>query len=99
VSDYFDFTIYVDADESDIERWYVERFLALRTTAFADERSFFHHFTKYSEAESVEIARSIWREVNWVNLHENIAPTRGRADLVLEKGPDHAIRRVRMRKL
>ncbi|HEX5614257.1 MAG TPA: type I pantothenate kinase [Acidimicrobiia bacterium] len=99
VSDYFDFTIYVDADEADIERWYVERFLALRSTAFTDTRSFFHHFTQYSEEESVEIARSIWREVNWVNLHENIAPTRGRADLVLEKGPDHAARRVWLRKL
>lgn len=98
VSDYFDFTIYVDADPDDIERWYVERFLALRATAFTDARSFFHHFTQYSEDESIEIARAIWREVNWVNLHENIAPTRGRADLVLEKGPDHAIRRVRLRK-
>jgi type I pantothenate kinase len=99
VSDYFDFTIYVDADEVDIEEWYVERFLALRETAFQDARSFFHHFTQFSPEECERIARSIWREVNWVNLHDNIAPTRGRANLILEKGPDHAVRRVRLRRV
>jgi type I pantothenate kinase len=99
VSDHFDFSIYVDADEHDVRRWYVERFLALRETAFRDERSYFHHFTQYTPDESVVIATSIWREINGVNLRENIAPTRGRAHLILEKAGDHAVRRVRLRKV
>jgi type I pantothenate kinase len=99
VSDYFDFSIYVDADEEHIRSWYIERFLTLRETAFQDERSFFHHFTSYSEEDCRVIAKSIWEEINGVNLRENIAPTRGRANLVLEKGPDHLVQRVRLRKL
>jgi type I pantothenate kinase len=99
VSDYFDFSIYVDADEEHIRSWYIERFLTLRETAFQDERSFFHHFTVYSEEDCRVIAKSIWEEINGVNLRENIAPTRGRANLVLEKGPDHLVQRVRLRKL
>jgi type I pantothenate kinase len=99
VSDYFDFTIYLDADEEHIRTWYIDRFLALRETAFRDERSFFHHFTAYSEEDCRVIAKSIWEEINGVNLRENIAPTRGRANLVLEKGADHRIARVRLRKL
>ena len=99
VSDYFDFTIYVDADESDIERWYVERFFALREGAFADPTSFFHHFAGLTDDQARTIARSLWESINAVNLRENIAPTRSRADLVLEKGPDHAVRTVRLRKL
>lgn len=99
VSDYFDFSIYVDADEAHIQEWYVERFLTLRETAFRDERSFFNHFTAYSEEDCRVIAKSIWEEINGVNLRENIAPTRGRANLVLEKGPDHRVKRVRLRKL
>ena len=98
VSDFFDFSIYVDADEDDIHTWYTERFLTLRETAFLDERSFFHHFTKLDEAETAGIADAVWREVNAVNLRDNVAPTRSRADLVLEKGPDHAVRRVRLSK-
>jgi type I pantothenate kinase len=98
VSDYFDFTIYVDADEEHIREWYIERFLALRETAFQDERSFFHHFTVYSEEDCRVIAKSIWEEINGVNLRENIEPTRGRAHLVLEKGADHRMQRVRLRK-
>jgi type I pantothenate kinase len=99
VSDFFDFSIYVDADESDIEQWYLDRFLTLRETAFADERSFFHHFAALSEDESIQVARQIWRSINGVNLHENILPTRERAQLILEKAPDHSVRAVRLRKL
>ena len=99
VSDHFDFSIYVDADEADVQRWYVERFLTLRETAFRDERSYFHHFTAYTPDESIGIATSIWQEINGVNLRENIGPTRGRAHLILEKDGDHAVRRVRLRKV
>jgi type I pantothenate kinase len=99
VSDFFDFSLYVDADESDIEQWYLDRFLTLRETAFADERSFFHHFASLSENEAIQVARSIWRSINGVNLHENILPTRERARLILEKAPDHSVRAVRLRKL
>ncbi len=99
VSDFFDFSLYVDADESDIEQWYLDRFLTLRDTAFTDERSFFHHFAALSENEAIEVARGIWRSINGVNLHENILPTRERARLILEKAPDHSVRAVRLRKL
>jgi type I pantothenate kinase len=98
VSDFFDFSIYVDADDDDIRRWYTERFLTLRETAFADEHSFFHHFAKLDEAEATAVAEAVWREINAVNLRENVAPTRSRAHLVLEKDPDHAVRRVRLSK-
>ena len=99
VSDFFDFSIYVDADERAVKRWYVERFLALRQAAFSDPNSFFHHFTALSDEAAVEVASSIWDSINGINLRENILPTRSRADLVLEKGADHAIRRVRLRTL
>jgi type I pantothenate kinase len=99
VSDFFDFSIYVDADESDIEQWYLDRFLTLRETAFTDERSFFHHFAALSADEAIEVARQIWRSINGLNLHENILPTRERAQLILEKDPDHSVRAVRLRKL
>jgi type I pantothenate kinase len=99
VSDFFDFSLYVDADEADIEQWYLDRFLTLRETAFADERSFFHHFAALSEDEATQVARAIWRSINAVNLHENILPTRERARLILEKAPDHSVRAVRLRKL
>ena len=98
VSDFFDFSIYLDAEESDIERWYVERFLALRETVFQNPRSYFHRYARVTEAEAVKIGRDIWQRINGVNLRENVMPTRERARLVLEKGSDHAIRRVRLRK-
>jgi type I pantothenate kinase len=98
VSDFFDFSIYLDADEADIRRWYVERFLALRSTAFADEHSFFRHFAGLGEEDAQAVAGGIWDAINGPNLRENIAPTRGRADLVIEKGPDHRTRRVRLRR-
>jgi type I pantothenate kinase len=99
VSDFFDFSMYVDAVEAHIEQWYVERFLALRETAFKDEASFFRHFAGLSEQEAVDVARSIWTSINGRNLQENIQPTRERATLILEKGPDHSVQRVRLRKL
>ena len=97
VSDWFDFSIYVDADEADIERWYVERFFALRETAFNDDTSFFRHFAALSDEELEATARSIWASINRPNLRENILPSRSRADLVLDKGADHGVRGVRLR--
>jgi len=99
VSDFFDFSIYVDAQEGDIEQWYVDRFLALRDTIFRDPSSYFHRYAALSPAEAVETARGIWRTINLVNLRENVWPTRERAHLILEKGRDHAVRRVRLRRL
>jgi type I pantothenate kinase len=99
VSDFFDFSIYVDAQEADIELWYIERFLMLRETIFRDPSSYFHRYAALSPDEARETARSIWRTINLVNLRENVLPTRERAHLILEKGRDHAIRRVRLRKL
>ena len=99
VSDYFDFSVYVDAATVDVRRWYVERFLRLRRTAFADPASYFRRYASLSDEAARETALSIWAEVNGPNLVQNILPTRGRATLVLEKGPDHAVRRVRLRKL
>lgn len=99
VSDFFDFSIYVDAREPDIERWYEERFLTLRETAFRDPSSYFRRFAELSDAEALEAARGIWREINGPNLRQNILPTRERARLILEKGPDHLVRGVRLRKI
>ncbi len=96
-SDWFDFSVYVDADEADIEQWYVDRFFALRNTAFSDETSFFRHFAALSDEELEATARSIWATINRPNLIENILPSRMRADLVLEKAADHGVRRVHLR--
>jgi type I pantothenate kinase len=98
VSDYFDFSLYVDAAEADIERWYVERFLTFRETVFRDPSSYFRRYADLSPEEAVATARSIWTTVNAVNLHQNVAPTRDRARLVLGKGPDHAVTEVRLRR-
>jgi len=98
VSDFFDFSIYVDADEAHIERWYVERFLTLRRTAFSDPDSYFAHYAGLGDEAATAVARDIWREVNGRNLVENILPTRERADLVLVKGADHAVERVLLRR-
>jgi type I pantothenate kinase len=97
VSDFFDFSIYIDADEADIERWYIARFLTLRETVFRDPGSYFHRFSTLSDAEATATAREIWRTINGVNLRENIQPTRERARLILEKAGDHHVRRVRLR--
>ncbi len=97
VSDWFDFSVYVDADESDIERWYVERFFALRRTAFNDSASFFRHFAELSDDQLEATARGIWAAINRPNLRENIQPSRSRADLILDKGPEHEVRRILLR--
>ncbi|GMA22686.1 pantothenate kinase [Luteimicrobium album] len=99
VSDFFDFTIYVDARTRNIRQWYVDRFLALRRTAFAKPESFFHRYASLTDEQAVERAREIWDSINAPNLEQNILPTRGRATLVLTKGQDHAVQRVRLRKL
>lgn len=99
VSDFFDFSIYLDAEEHDIERWYVDRFFALRETVFRDPRSYFHRFADLTDAEAEATARQIWATINGVNLRENIRPTRGRARLILEKASDHSVQRVRLRRM
>lgn len=99
VSDYFDFSIYVDAAEEDIKRWYVDRFFTLRETAFRNPASYFHRYANLSDETTRETALRIWNEINAVNLRENILPTRSRAHLILEKGGDHSIQLVRLRKL
>jgi type I pantothenate kinase len=99
LSDFFDFSVYVDAGEHDVEQWYVERFLALRRTAFQDAAAYFHRFADLTDEEATEVARGIWASVNGPNLRRNIAPTRSRARLVLQKAADHSVRRVLLRKL
>jgi type I pantothenate kinase len=99
VSDFFDFSIYVDADVNDVRRWFIDRFQRLRSTAFADPRSFFRQFADLSDEEALEIASQVWETINLPNLVDNIQPTRGRATLVLRKGPDHLIERIRLRKV
>lgn len=99
VSDFFDFSIYLDADVGTIERWYVERFLRLRETVFRSPSSYFHRYALVSEGEAIEIARRIWREINLTNLLENIGPTRERAHVILEKGDDHLVENVKLRRI
>lgn len=99
VSDYFDFSVYVDADEADIQRWYVERFRTLRGTAFRDPRSYFARFAELDDPEADATALDIWQRINGRNLRQNVLPTRSRADLILRKGPDHAVEQVLLRKL
>ncbi len=99
VSDYFDFSIYVDARTDDIAEWYVRRFLRLRETAFARPESFFHRYAELSDGDADATARQIWNEINELNLVDNIRPTRGRARLVLTKDADHSVRRVLLRKV
>lgn len=99
VSDFFDFSIYVDADTAVIERWYVERFLQLRKTAFTDPDAYFHRHTKLTDEQALATALDLWRGINQVNLVENILPTRQRADLILVKDPQHLVDRIRLRRL
>jgi type I pantothenate kinase len=99
VSDLFDFSLYVDARIEDIEHWYISRFLTMRSTAFADPASHFHHYSRLNDQQAVVAARDIWRSINRPNLVENILPTRPRATLVLRKDADHSINRLRLRKL
>ncbi|MDH4619026.1 type I pantothenate kinase [Brevibacillus sp. AY1] len=99
VSDFFDFSIYVDAKEQDILQWYVDRFKVLRQTAFSNPASYFRRYASLSDDEAVEVATGIWSEINGLNLRENILPTRVRARLILEKGQNHMVQRVKLRRL
>ena len=97
VSDFFDFSIYVDAAEADIERWYQHRFLSLQQTVFRRTDSYFHHYQHLSQEEALKVASDIWREINLRNLRDNIAPTRGRANLVVGKQADHRVGEILLR--
>lgn len=100
VSDFFDFSIFIDADEKDIARWYIERFQLLRQTAFQNPKSYFHgRFSNLSEEEVHSAAKHTWKSINAKNLHENILPTKGRAQLILKKEADHSIQHIYLRKL
>jgi len=99
VSDFFDFSIYLDADEDDLHRWYVNRFLRLRHTAFRDPLSYFRKFAELDEEEAISVAEGLWTRINLLNLRENILPTRQRASLILRKGPSHRIEEVALRRL
>ena len=99
VSDFFDFSIYLDADEAVIQRWYVERFLRLRETAFRDPESYFHRYASVEDAEAERIATGLWNRINLPNLRENIVPTRPRAALILKKGANHHIEEVALRRI
>ena len=98
VSDFFDYSIYVDADPKNLLEWYIERFQWLRKTAFQQPDSYFHRYANLSETESIEMATTIWEEINKPNLLQNILPTRLRADLILEKGSHHFVKSVKIRK-
>jgi type I pantothenate kinase len=98
VSDYFDFSIYVDADPADIERWYVDRFVTLRDTAFRDPAAYFHRYAELTDDAAVDEGGRIWKEINLVNLEENILPTRERATLILHKTSNHAVSGVSLRR-
>lgn len=99
VSDFFDFSVYIDAEEEVLLQWYIERFLTLRGTAFRDPKSYFHRYSQLGDDEATETAQSIWERINLLNLRENILPTRQRADLILKKSASHLVERVALRKL
>ena len=99
VSDFFDFSIYVDAAEDHVKQWYVDRFLTLRTTVFKDPHSYFHRYSSLSDEEAKRTALQIWTDINGLNLRENILPTRERAHLILEKALDHTVTGIKLRKL
>lgn len=98
VSDYLNFSIYVDAEEDMLEQWYVSRFMKFRNGAFTDPKSYFYSFTQLTDANAINMAKSIWREINRKNLRKNILPTRERASLILHKSEDHKVDYVRLRK-
>lgn len=99
VSDFFDFSVYIDADEATLALWYVQRFMRLRETAFKDPKSYFHRYSKLTDEEAEAVAMHIWNGINLPNLRDNVRPTRARADLILTKGDRHAIERVDLRKV
>ncbi|MEP2703648.1 MAG: type I pantothenate kinase [Roseibium sp.] len=99
VSDFFDFSVYMDADDDLLREWYVDRFMRLRETAFRDPGSYFHKYSRITDQEAVQTATKIWNEINFLNLRENILPTRPRADLILTKNASHQISKVALRKV
>ena len=99
VSDFFDFSIYVDVEESVVKQWYIKRFLTFRDSVFKQPGAYFSHFADLGETEAIETASEIWDTINLVNLRDNIHPTRLRADLILHKSADHLIDKVHLRKL
>jgi type I pantothenate kinase len=99
VSDFFDFSVYIDADEPVLRQWYVKRWLTLRDTAFKDPKSYFHRYALLSDEEAIATATAIWERTNLANLEDNILPTRPRATLILKKGADHVIEQVALRRL
>ena len=99
VSDFFDFSVYIDADEAVLREWYVQRWLTLRDTAFHNPKSYFHRYAVLSDEEAIATAIAIWERTNLANLEENILPTRPRATLILKKGADHVIETVLLRRL
>jgi type I pantothenate kinase len=99
VSDFFDFSVYIDADEAVLREWYVKRWLTLRDTAFTDPRSYFHRYALLSDGEAVATATAIWERTNLANLEDNILPTRPRATLILKKGANHQVQSVALRRL
>jgi type I pantothenate kinase len=99
VSDFFDFSIYVDAEEEHVRQWYVDRFHTFRKTVFMDSSSYFHRYSALSDEDATATALRIWQEINGVNLRENILPTRERAHLIIEKSHDHKVHGVKLRKL
>ncbi|MCQ6265307.1 type I pantothenate kinase [Fictibacillus sp. WQ 8-8] len=99
VSDFFDFSLYVDADEEEIKKWYVERFKILRNTAFQSPVSYFHRYADLKDDDAIQFALNIWNTINGLNLRENILPTKYRAHLILEKGKNHSVSGIKMRKM
>jgi type I pantothenate kinase len=99
VSDFFDFSVYLDADEDVVRKWYVDRFLALRGTTFRDPQSYWHRYARLDDAQAIAAATSIWTRINLVNLRENILPTRSRAHLILKKEASHLVSEVALRRL
>jgi len=98
VSDFVDFSIYVDAPETLLQPWYINRFLKFRQGAFSNPNSYFHNYAKLTEEEAVGIASQLWKDINGLNLKENILPTRERASLIMTKSANHAVECVRLRK-
>ncbi|MDC3416309.1 type I pantothenate kinase [Aquibacillus salsiterrae] len=99
VSDFFDLSLYVDADEKDIARWYVERFKVLKETAFTKPESYFRRYASLSDLEAEQVATDIWNKINKINLEMNIRPTKNRADIIIRKGSDHSVSNIKLRKL
>ncbi len=99
VSDFFDFSIYIDAEEEQIHQWYVQRFMRLRETAFRDPTSFFKKYAAIDREAAMAVAENLWENINLKNLRQNILPTRPRADLILRKGRNHFVETVSLRKL